>query len=59
VAAITRLLIAKGHKNIVYLGFEGLYYWDRDRESGYLTAMREARCRLASFDPARRHRIRL
>ena len=42
VAAITRLLIAKGHKNIVYLGFEGPYYWDRDRESGYLTVMRES-----------------
>jgi DNA-binding LacI/PurR family transcriptional regulator len=42
VAAITRLLIATGHKNIAYLGFKGPYYWDRDRESGYLTAMRES-----------------
>jgi DNA-binding LacI/PurR family transcriptional regulator len=55
VAAITRLLIAKGHKNIVYLGFEGPYYWDRDRESGYLTAMRESALspRVARSGPSR------
>jgi DNA-binding LacI/PurR family transcriptional regulator len=45
VAAVTRLLASKGHSHIAYLGFDGPYYWDRDREAGYLAAMRESALR--------------
>ncbi|RKR76481.1 LacI family DNA-binding transcriptional regulator [Frondihabitans australicus] len=37
----TEHMIALGHRDILYLGYEPSAYWDDERRSGYLTSMRE------------------